>query len=86
MSESEASMGALSDPERDELISMRAEIDALKEAAAAPPPVAPSPQDVKPQQYWLHLANGEVIEAAGQMTQYQGIQVIGAYPVTEKEV
>lgn len=78
---SEPSMGTLTDSERAELDQLRADKAAADAAPAAP--AIPPPPPV--QKYWLHLANGDVIETDGQMTMYQGIQVIGAYPVTEKE-
>lgn len=74
---SEPTMGSLSTDERAELEALRAE------KASQPPP--PDPDAPPPNVYWLHLANGEVIESAGQMTHYKGIQVIGCYPITEKE-
>lgn len=75
---SEPSMGSLSESERYELEQLRRE----KALASAP---APDPNEPPKPIYWLHLANGEVIESAGQMTHYKGIQVIGCYPITEKE-
>lgn len=35
--------------------------------------------------HYLHLANGETVESAGTMTDYNGIAVIGSYPVEERE-
>jgi hypothetical protein len=78
----EAHMGSLSDEDRAELDKLRqerADRQAAEEKAKADAPPDPDPI------YWLHLANGEVIESTGQMTHYKGIQVVGAYPITKEE-
>lgn len=71
-----ASQG-LSEDERAELERFRTEAahKAQAEAQAADAPPAPT--------HVLVLANGSRVETAGQMTQYKGVPVVGAYPIPE---
>lgn len=62
----------------------RAELERYRAGNNAQVASTTEPEEPKPQ-YWLHLANGDVIESTGQMTHYKGIQVIGCYPITEEE-
>jgi hypothetical protein len=36
-----------------------------------------------PDTHWLHLADGRVVTTKGVMSHYDGLQVIGAYPMPE---
>lgn len=77
------SMGSLTPEERDELNKLRAERAARDEQAAKAEADAKANEPAPA--FWLHLANGEVIESTGVMTHYKNIPVIGAYPITEME-
>lgn len=74
---------AFTDEDRAELDALRKdrkdretkeEADRRKEEEARPPV-----------SHYLHLANGEIVESAGTMTDHHGVAVIGAYPIEERE-
>ena len=72
----------LSPSERDELENLRREKNQRAEAAAA----AAVAEDAPPEpDFWLTLANGEVVETVGHMTHYKGVPVIAAHRITKKE-
>lgn len=74
---------ALSDDERAELERLRQDKAARDQADAEAAEKAKA--DEPDPTHWLHLADGRVIESAGQMTHYKGIPVIGSYPIVEEE-
>jgi len=74
----------LTTSERDELMALRAQQLKGNNVPAEDKPVPGNGTTLQPT-HWLHLANGDVVESNGVKSVHNGIQVIGAYEITNAD-